>query len=148
MLPTKKTRYGLRAMIEIAVGSDEPGGILQKDIASRQKISTKFLDHIIHSLKTHGLIQNYKGKKSGYTLCRPAAGITVYDVVKSLEPGIISVDCLNNPTICSLKDSCAAKIFWKGLDEKLTNELKSVTLEELAGTQKKLAGRGEPAYFI
>lgn len=43
--------------------ADQETGIFQKDISENQKISIKYLDHIIHSLKIAGLIINIKGKK-------------------------------------------------------------------------------------
>ncbi|HRS19749.1 MAG TPA: Rrf2 family transcriptional regulator, partial [Bacteroidales bacterium] len=62
-----KTRYGLRAIIEIAMNSSEHG-VLQKDIAKTQNISNKYLDQIIAELKSADLIVNTGGKKSGYRL--------------------------------------------------------------------------------
>lgn len=58
-----KIRYGLWAMIEIAL-QEENKGIFQKDIAKNQEISEKYLDHIIASLKASGLIKNVCGKKA------------------------------------------------------------------------------------
>lgn len=52
----------MRAMVEIAK-ADQKTGIFQKDISKNQKISLKYLDQIIQSLKTAGLIVNVKGKK-------------------------------------------------------------------------------------
>ena len=58
-----KTRYGIRTMIEIGMQKGNKG-ILQKDISERQCISNKYLDAIMHSLKTAGLIKTLKGKKA------------------------------------------------------------------------------------
>ncbi|NLB92194.1 MAG: Rrf2 family transcriptional regulator, partial [Bacteroidales bacterium] len=66
-----RTRYGIRAMLEIASHPAEQG-VFQKDIAENQEISIKYLDHIIRDLKVAGLLVNAKGKKSGYVLTRPA----------------------------------------------------------------------------
>ena len=60
-----RIRYGIRAILEIALEESE-NGVFQKDISERQKISNKYLDNIITALKTAGLIKNVKGKKSGY----------------------------------------------------------------------------------
>jgi DNA-binding IscR family transcriptional regulator len=54
-----RTRYGMRAMIELAhCYKDKP--ILLKDISERLGISMKYLDHIISSLKARGLIVRLK----------------------------------------------------------------------------------------
>ena len=44
-----KTRYGLRTLLELALNNDNRGGIYQKEIAERQNISNRYLDHIIAS---------------------------------------------------------------------------------------------------
>src|SRR5690554_4558994 len=82
---TTKTRYGLRAMIEIARETNEQG-ILQKEIARRQDLSNKYLDQIILGLKLADLIMNVHGKKSGYILARPAEEITLFDIYQAFEP--------------------------------------------------------------
>jgi len=65
----QKTRYGIRAILEIAM-NEKAKGILQKDIAENQEISYKYLDHIINSLKVAGLVARAAGRKSGYVLTR------------------------------------------------------------------------------
>ena len=71
-------------MLELALKSDKEEGTLQKEIAENQDVSLKYLDHIIASLKSAGLIVNAGGKKSGYRLNRPAEEISIYDVYSAL----------------------------------------------------------------
>lgn len=105
-----KIRYGLRAVIEIAC-SNEPGGILQKDIAVNQEISLKYLDSIISSLKLKGIISHAKGKGSGFKLTRKPEEITVYDVYTAFEP-IVIVECINDESFCDRSKSCVSRDYW------------------------------------
>lgn len=132
-----KTRYGLRAMIEIARESNA-NGILQREIADRQNLSNKYLDHIIFSLKVKGLITNVKGKKSGYILTRPASEITILDIHNAFEPGICIIDCLTLNYQCDREDNCSARNFWEGLNEMIKNYFKSHTLQDLYDQQVEL----------
>ena len=125
-----KTRYGLRAMLEIAHHSPS-GGIFQKDIAKTQDISNKYLDHIIHALKAAGLIINVKGKKSGYILTRDPAEISIFDIHNAFEPGICVIDCLSKSIKCDRESGCAARGFWGNLNTQIVDYFKSVTLEDL-----------------
>ncbi len=125
-----RTRYGLRAMTEIARHSPDQG-IFQKDIARIQDISNKYLDHIIHALKVAGLISNQKGKKSGYILTRPAAQITILDIHSAFEPGICVIDCLGNNYQCDRKETCSARGFWGTLNKQIIDYFSSVTLQDL-----------------
>ena len=99
----KKTTYGLRAMIELAMNWEKEG-IYQKDIARKQDISFKFLDHIISNLKAAGLVVNVEGHKSGYKLVKNPANISVYDIYRAFESELAIVDCLNEEGICKRRN--------------------------------------------
>ncbi len=131
---TTKTRYGIRAMLEIAM-HQQSEGVFQKDIASNQSISVKYLDHIIAALKANNLIVNQKGKKSGYMLSRPPGDITMLDIHKSFEPGIQIVDCLSDNFDCPKESICVVKNFWNGLNNQIVDYLKSTTLQDLLDQQ-------------
>lgn len=117
-------------MLEIALDSTE-GGVFQKDIAERQSISVKYLDNIIASLKTSGLIINQRGRKSGYKLSRPPSQITMLDIYKAFEPGVTIVDCMEEGYECHLHNTCGVRLFWFGLNEKISDYFDSHTLEDL-----------------
>ena len=122
-------------MLEIAL--DETGnGVFQKDIAMRQRISVKYLDNIISSLKISGLIINAKGRKSGYRLSRRPSEIKILDIYKAFEPGITIVDCMEQTFDCNLSKTCGVRAFWKGLNNQITEYFDSFTLENLIKDHK------------
>ena len=123
-----KTRYGLRAMIEIAESDQK--GLFQKDIVEKQHIPMKYLDTIITGLRTSGLIMNFKGKRSGYILSRPATEITVYDIYCSFEPELAIVECLCKPNQCELKSECKARPFWNEVNNTLISTFKQKKLSD------------------
>ncbi len=125
-----RTRYGVRTMIEIAHGAPDRG-VFQKDIASNQNLSVKYLDHIIQALKTARLISTARGKKSGYVLTRKPSEITVFDIHRAFEPGICLVDCVEGNYNCTMSDGCQARGFWGQLNNLIISYFKSVTLEDL-----------------
>jgi len=131
-----KTRYGIRTMMEIALQNTDKG-VLQKEISKNQGISFKYLDQIISSLKVSGLISNLKGKKSGYTLTRPASQITIYDIHKAFEPDINIVDCLSELIDCTSEQYCAPRDLWEGLNNQIVEYLQNYTLEYLAEKQRE-----------
>jgi Rrf2 family protein len=117
-------------MIEIARGQPDRG-VFQKEIAANQSLSLKYLDHIIHALKTARLISNAKGKKSGYVLTRKPSEITVFDIHRAFEPGICLVECLSGTYDCNLIDGCKARGFWGQLNNLIYSYFNSVTLDDL-----------------
>lgn len=132
-----KTRYGIRAMLEIAKDESQ-SGVFQKDIAANQDISVKYLDQIIHALKVAGLISNLKGRKSGYILTRNASEITMLDIYNAFEPGICVIDCLTRSFDCERKSFCEVVGFWEKLNQLVVDYFEQVTLEDLRSGKVKL----------
>lgn len=132
-----KTRYGVRAMLEIAK-CDSENGIYQKDIAKNQNLSYKYLDHIINSLKVAGLVTKAAGRKSGYVLTRDPSEISINDIHNAFEPGICVVDCLSHNYNCKKEQQCASRGFWGQLNNQIIDYLKSTSLQDLMEKQVKL----------
>ena len=126
-----KTRYGLRTMFELALNADNEKGVFQKDIAENQDVSVKYLDRIIASLKTAGLIINAGGKRSGYKLSRPAEEITIYDVYRAFEDELAIIDCLKNDGAGSGKKHCVMRDYWFALNQTIRSSMESMNLKEL-----------------
>lgn len=120
-------------MLEIALKTDQ--GIFQKKISEKQKISFKYLDQIIASLKAAKLITNVKGKKSGYILTRKAEEITLYDIYRAFEPDMSIVECLSENIDCPDDNHCAPRDFWLGLNNQIIDYLTRYTLKDLAERQ-------------
>lgn len=125
-----KIRYGLRTMIEIA-SSQDPNGVLQKDIAKSQHISLKYLDPIISALKLKGLITNSKGRGSGYRLTREPKDITMHDIYTAFEQ-IVVIECVNNLGYCdrSMHD-CKGRNYWHEFKDDFEKILLKKNLEQI-----------------
>src|SRR5262245_59094258 len=81
---SQKGRYGVRALFDIAFHNDgRPTQI--REIAARELIPMRFLEQIFQELKKAGLIGSKRGPRGGYHLARPAAEISLGDVVRALE---------------------------------------------------------------
>ena len=140
-----KTRYGLRAIIEIAMNSSEHG-VLQKDIAKTQNISNKYLDQIIAELKSADLIVNTGGKKSGYRLNGDPKKITAYTIFKAFNLSLQLIDCMSSNECCKTK-MCAAQSFWCGLNDHIVSYLQSKTLYDLVQEQSKIQKNNDLVMF-
>lgn len=123
-------------MLEIALDESEKG-VLQKDISERQRISIKYLDSIIASLKTAGLITTTKGKRSGYRITREPGKIKILDIYKAFEPEIAIVDCMSRNHSCDFSEVCGARDFWDGLNNRITEYFQSKTLEDLVKSHRE-----------
>ncbi|MBR2188952.1 MAG: Rrf2 family transcriptional regulator [Eubacterium sp.] len=89
---TTRGRYGLRALIDLAV-HEEAGAVSAQSIAERQELSESYLEQLIRSMKKAGLVESVRGAGGGYHLARPASQISVGDVLRALEGSIDAVSC-------------------------------------------------------
>ena len=125
-----KSRYGTRAMIDIAMHSAQ-GPTLMKDIAARQDIAPKYLDHILSSLRKAGLLKNIRGRGGGYVLARPAAKITLLQIIEAVEGPLSPVECLKSPSSCIRSAVCPARPVWMRLKQAMIEVLEATTLDML-----------------
>jgi len=84
-----KADYAVRAAVHLASVSQGP--TTAESIAAAQGISPKFLESILGSLRTSGLVRSQRGAHGGYWLSRPADDITVADVIRAVEGPLASV---------------------------------------------------------
>ena len=81
---SNKGRYAVRALFDIAFYNDgDPTQV--KDIAERERIPPRFLEQIFQDLKRAGIVGSKRGPQGGYRLAKPAASISLGEVVRALE---------------------------------------------------------------
>jgi Rrf2 family protein len=84
-----KVDYALRACLELA--ASPPGPVKGERVATAQSIPVKFLENILLDLRQAGIVSSRRGAEGGYWLARPAAEISVADVIRAVEGPIASV---------------------------------------------------------
>ena len=131
-----KGRYGTRAMVDIALYYGQ-GPILLKDIAKRQNISEKYLEHIITSLKIAGLVKSIRGAHGGYILAKDPVQIRLSQIIKALEGSIAPVECVDDPDFCPRAKTCVTRDVWIKIKKSMDEILESISLKELVERQKK-----------
>jgi Rrf2 family protein len=86
-----KVDYAVRAAIELAVVAEEERPTKAEAISRAQEIPPKFLENILADLRQSGLVRSQRGAEGGYRLARPAAEITIADVIRAVEGPMASV---------------------------------------------------------
>jgi Rrf2 family cysteine metabolism transcriptional repressor len=135
-----KGRYGLRALLDLALHQDE-GPVLLKDIARRQEFSLPYLQHLIAPLIAAGVVKSTRGAGGGVSLLKQPSEIKLSEVVQPLEGCITPVDCVNNPALCHRSTFCVARDIWVEMKDAMSQVLDSVTLQDLVERQKR---KGQP----
>ncbi len=131
MKVSTRVEYGLVALTDIAMYSENGRAITASDIASRQHISLKYLEQILMSLKQAGFVRSQKGVGGGYMLSRSAGSIVMSDILNALD-GTILADTYTSETdseegLRPLVNNC----FWDKMNEYLRSFTSNLTLSEL-----------------
>jgi len=128
-----KSRYGTRAMIEIARHyGGEP--VKRRAITEIQRIPDSYLENILTSLKESGLILTIRGARGGYHLAKPPEDVTVLDVVEALQGPVRPVPCVDDVFICAIRQNCTIQHVWEEMYQAMQNVLAGYTLKELTET--------------
>src|SRR5271157_231949 len=104
-----KGRYGLRALMDIAMHARNGLPVFLADVASRQDISGKYLEQIFSTLHRAGLLNTVRGRKGGYLLSRPPEKIRLKEIITVLEGSCTLVDCVTDQAACAKREKCAAR---------------------------------------
>jgi Rrf2 family protein len=131
-----KGRYGLRALLDLALHQDE-GPVLLKDIARRQEFSLPYLQHVIAPLIAAGLVKTTRGAGGGVSLLRAPSTIKLSEVVQPLEGCIAPVDCVNSPAVCHRSAFCVTRDIWGEMKDAMSEVLDSTTLQDLVERQRR-----------
>ena len=140
-------RYATRALLDLAFHEEEEP-VLLKDIAQRQQISLRYLEHLITPLIAAGIIRSTRGVKGGIWLAKPPQEIKLSEVIRLLEGSIAPVDCVNNPEICIRSEFCVTREIWSELKKAMDDVLESTTLQNLVERQKRKKRPEQVMYYI
>lgn len=130
-----KGRYAMRAMLDLAQHYNE-GLTLVKDVARRQEISDRYLEHLFLSLKAAGLIKSARGAHGGFALARPPSEIRLVEVMQVCEGPLALVECVADAGLCPRSSQCATRDIWKEMQLSMESLLSSLTLQDLVERQR------------
>lgn len=81
---SKRSRYGIRALVDLAVNA-QYNCVQLSDIAQRNNISVKYLEQIFTALRKAGVIRSIKGPQGGYLLADEPENIRITDIIMALD---------------------------------------------------------------
>ena len=137
-----KGRYGLRALIDLALYSENETVSIQS-IARRQNISDSYLEQLMRKLRSAGLIVSVRGAQGGYKLARPANEISVGDVLRALEGSLEAVTCGGEDNSCQGADLCVTKFVWERINSSIRDTVDSIKLRQLVEESRLMREKGQ-----
>ncbi len=131
-----RTRYGIRAMLELAENYGE-GPLQIKVIANRQDISVKYLEQLMAMLRSGGFVRSIRGSKGGYELSKVPAQIKLDELFTCLEGPVVTVECVEDENFCARAADCVTRQLWAQVQDAMMNVLQSMTLQDLVNRTKE-----------
>ena len=124
---SQKLEYACRATVQLAQRYDGQTLTRLDDLAQREDVSANFLVQILNDLKRGGLINSKRGKAGGYLLQKPPHEITLLDITRAVEPGMLAPEISHNG-----QSGRRVSQAWQQVSQALEKELQSITLDSLS----------------
>jgi Rrf2 family protein len=125
-----KTDYALRAALELAAAPDEKP-VKGERIATAQAIPLRFLENILMQLRHAGLVESRRGADGGYRLARPAADVTLADVIRAIDGPLAGVSGARPETLDFNGVAEPMRDVWIAVRASLRGVLEGVTLADV-----------------
>lgn len=138
MRVSAKADYAVRACAELAA-SPHGDPVAVDVLAQGQDLPVSFLERILGDLRRGGVVVSVRGRSGGYRLARPAAEITLADVIRAVDGPLVTVRDERPPSLAYEGSAASLLDVWVALRTSVRDVLDGVTLESLV-TGKLPAG--------
>lgn len=140
---SKKSEYGLRALLELTL-AHEKVTLQRHDIAARQHIPIEFLEQILLTLKRAGLVSSRRGIKGGYTLIKQPRDITLGQIIRTLDGPLAPIGCVSKTAYQKCGDCpyankarCPVQEIMGAVRDAIAGILDHYTLADFASGQRR-----------
>ena len=144
---SKKSRYGLRALIDLAVNS-RTELVSLGSIAQRNDISAQYLEHVFSALRKAHIVKSMKGSQGGYFLERDPKEITVAHIVEALEGTYDLEDEVDRNNVGRGDQEAIQHLIIDRINDCVQEILEDVTLKDLVDAYEGYQDSVEGMYYI
>ncbi len=140
---TSQAEYGLICALHLARRIND-GPVTGREIASQEKLPADYVEQIMLKLRRANIVLSTRGAHGGYRLSRPAAEITVRDVISASEHSTFDVHCVTHPVEaerCAAAHDCSIRPVWVLLQRRIDEVLDSVRLSDLLLQEREVRER-------
>ena len=132
---SKKGEYALRSLINLGIAAEVGRELVQvSELADNERLPVKFLEQIMQSLKEAGFVESQRGKFGGYRLAKPAAKITIGEVVRLIDGPLAPIGCVSQSAYekCTCPDEahCGLRMLMLDVRNAIANILDHYTLAD------------------
>ena len=140
---TRHQQDGIQAMFDLAQNAGK-GPQTLREIAERQDISEEYLEQIAGVLRRAGFVASVRGAQGGYRLARDASGITLGELIRTLEGPIFSRNASQSakhaPAATAVPPGCSGN-GWKKASTKWWTVSRFRTWQTILPAHRRAGGR-------
>ena len=102
-------------------------------------VPESYLAKIFQELSRDGIVRSHRGARGGFSLARPAAEITLKQIIEAIEGPLALCPCLSPVDQCTRKATCGLFPFLCDVQQQITATLAGTTLQAIADQEQSLA---------
>jgi Rrf2 family protein len=136
---SRKADYALRVLFTLVERwGQSQGPISMNELAKKNDVSKRFLEHIMLDLKSQGWVESSPGRTGGYVLAQPPERITLGQVVRHFDGILAPVGCvsISNFEGCSQAGNCRFR--------RVLLEIRNLTASHMDNATLAQVARNEP----
>ena len=126
---TKLTDYATVVLTALAAQSDAV--LSASELAELAGLEIPTVAKVLKPLAQAGLVEGFRGAHGGYRLARPAADITLVEVVEAMEGPLGMTECSVHEGNCTIEDHCGVRANWRRINDVVVEALRSVSLAQM-----------------
>ncbi len=121
------------AVVTMSAAARHCGGerVSAAELARETGLPAPTVQKLVSKLSGAGLIRSVRGAGGGLQLARPAAAITLADIVEAVEGPIALTACVDSHD-CDYETGCSVRPHWPVVNAALRSALADVPLTQLA----------------
>lgn len=107
------------------------GRVSASELAAETGLPVPTMQKVVGKLTAAGLLRSTRGAGGGLQLARPAAAISLADIVEAIEGPIALVNCVDGGE-CAIDHECHVRPHWPVVNAALRGALADISLPQLA----------------
>ncbi len=129
----RQTDYAVRVLLALAK-QGEGARLSSTNIRQEMQIPPALMPRIVAELAKAELLNTFPGRDGGLMLSRPAASISLRDVVEAFEGPTLLSQCLQvkGEGDCPFQVGCPVRSKWGRVQDAMLREMAAINFEDLA----------------
>ena len=126
---SKTDQYALRAVLYLAQNPERP--VRAAQVAGALRLPANYLSKILHTLARVGLLASERGPQGGFRLARPAAEISLAEIIQPFDTTASERSCLFGRPECSDESPCRVHHHWKQASDPVIDFFQDTRISDL-----------------